>query len=73
MSNDPITDEIRAIRRKLAAQCDNDLAKIMADVRQREAADGRKYVTLPPRRPQATLAESDPDSVELGSELQSSN
>jgi hypothetical protein len=50
MPSDPITDEIRAIRRRLAAECGNDLAKIFADARQREASDGRKYVTLPPRR-----------------------
>jgi len=50
MTVDPITEEIREIRRRLAAQCGNDLARIFADLRQREATDGRKYVTLPPRR-----------------------
>lgn len=49
MSNDSITDEIRAIRRKLAAEFDNDVSRILADVREREASDGRAYVTLPKR------------------------
>jgi hypothetical protein len=47
--SDSITDEIRATRRKLAAQFGNDLSLILADIRQREASDGRHYVTLPPR------------------------
>jgi hypothetical protein len=49
MVNDPITEEIRNIRRELAAQFDNDVSRILADVRQREASDGRTYVTLPKR------------------------
>ncbi|MFN0021947.1 MAG: hypothetical protein ACKVP0_27175 [Pirellulaceae bacterium] len=47
MTNDSITDEVRAIRRELAAQFDNDASKILADARQREATDGHTYVTLP--------------------------
>jgi hypothetical protein len=47
---DPIVEEIRAIRRALAAKFDNDLSAIMADIRRREAADGRTYVSLPRRR-----------------------
>ena len=50
MPTDPITDEIRAIRKQLAAQCGNDLAKIFADLREREATDGRTYVQLATRR-----------------------
>jgi hypothetical protein len=46
--NDPITDEIRAIRRQVAARCGNDLTRIFAELRQK--ADGGHYVTLPPRR-----------------------
>jgi hypothetical protein len=49
MLDDPITEEIRSIRRKLAAQLDNDIFRILADVRQREVSDGRTYVTLPKR------------------------
>ena len=50
MTSDSITDEIRAIRRELAAQFGNDVSKILADARQREASDGHTYVTLPKRR-----------------------
>jgi len=53
MLNDPITEEIRSIRRKLAAQFDNDVSRILADVREHEASDGRSYVTLP-KRPACT-------------------
>ncbi len=55
MTSDSITDEIRAIRRELAAQFGNDVSKILADVRQNQAADGRAYVTLPKRRPTAAM------------------
>jgi len=57
MTNDSITDEIRSIRHALAAQCGNDVLTILADVRRREASDGRRYVTLPKRRVQEVLAE----------------
>jgi hypothetical protein len=50
VTSDPLTDEVRAIRKKLAAECGNDLARIFAAARQREPTDGRVYVTLAPRR-----------------------
>ena len=49
MHDDPITNEIRTIRHALAAQFDNDVSRILEDVRKREAADGRVYVRLPKR------------------------
>jgi hypothetical protein len=45
------TEEIRAIRRELAAQFDNDLDRIFADVRQQQQESGREYITLPKREP----------------------
>jgi len=57
MLDDSITEEIRGIRRKLAAQFDNDVSRIFADVRQREASDGRAYVTLPKRPARPETAE----------------
>ena len=50
------TEEIRAIRHKLAAQFDNDLDRIVADLRRQQAESGREYITLPkrPPRPQPT-------------------
>jgi hypothetical protein len=54
MSFDTINDEIRAARRKLSLQFDNNLSAIIEDLRARQKTDGRTYVTRPPRqiRPQ---------------------
>jgi len=49
MRDDCITEEIRGIRRELAARFDNDVVRIFADARQRERSDGCVYVTLPKR------------------------
>ncbi len=57
MPSDPITEEIRNIRHDLAAQFGNDISQIFADVRQREALDGRTYVTLPRRQARTQMAE----------------
>jgi hypothetical protein len=65
MSSDPITDEIRAIRRQLAAQCGNDIRRIFEDARQREKTDGNTYVSLPPRRIPTTPPTPLPNSVEI--------
>jgi len=50
MVSDSITDEIRGILRDLAAQFGNDLDLILADIRKRESLDGRRYVSLSPRK-----------------------
>lgn len=47
----PIVDEIRAVRDAIAKACDYDVARIAAAVRAREAASGRTFVRLPPRKP----------------------
>ena len=49
MFSDSINDEIRGIRRDLAAQFGDDLDLILADIRRREASDSRTYVSLSPR------------------------
>ena len=43
------TDEIRAIKRKLAAECDYDIHRIAEQARRHQRESGRKSVTLPPR------------------------
>jgi hypothetical protein len=43
------TEEIRRIRHELAAQFDNDLDRIVADLRRKELESGREFVVLPPR------------------------
>ena len=46
-----ISEEIRDIRRSLAAQFDNDVDRIGGDLRRRQAASGRRVVQLPKRLP----------------------
>ena len=45
-------DEIRAIRRELAARFDNDVHRIAEDTRRRQRESGRTYISLPKRLPQ---------------------
>jgi len=54
MVHNPITEEIRGIRHRLAAQFDNDVYRIGAELRRRQAASGRLVVRLPSRPPVAT-------------------
>lgn len=51
MIHDSITEDIRAIRRKLAAEFGNDVSRILADVRKKQSESGRVYVKLPKRQP----------------------
>lgn len=64
MVSDSITDEIRGIRRNLAARFGNDLDLILADIRRREAEDGRVYVSLSPR-----VASESPEEPDDAGEL----
>lgn len=58
MSQDPIIDEVRAIRDAIAREHDYDLDAIFRMLRTREITSGRSHVTLPPRRlPVATATE----------------
>jgi hypothetical protein len=50
------TDEIRAIRRELAARFENDLSRIVADLQRQQRESGREYLTLPKRPPRPQLA-----------------
>lgn len=50
------TEEIRQIKRQLAAQFDNDLHRIAEDIRRRQPASGHKVVTRPPRLPEPEKA-----------------
>lgn len=54
MSDNPIVEEIRAIKHKLAAECDNDIKKIMERTRKSQENDGRTYITEPLRRMKQT-------------------
>jgi hypothetical protein len=45
------TEDIRAARHRLAVQFDNDLDRIVADLRRQQMESGREYVRLPSRPP----------------------
>ena len=49
MIPDP-NDEILATKRRLAANFDNDVHRIAADVRKRQRDNGHVIISLPPRR-----------------------
>ena len=49
MSDDPIVDEVRAIRDAIADENHYDLDAIFEMLRKREAASPVLHVTLPPR------------------------
>ena len=53
MVRDSITDEIRATRRSLAEEFNNDLGLIVADLQRQQRESGRKYLTLSKREAQA--------------------
>jgi hypothetical protein len=66
MSIDAINDEIRATRRRLAAQFDNNLSEIIEDLRGRQQTDGRTYITREPRLTERTTDEqTDPPTRDL--------
>ena len=52
MIPDP-TDEIRAIKRKLAAECGNDIRRIVEAARRRQRQSGRVSVEVPSSQPDA--------------------
>ncbi len=51
MVPNPITEEIREIRHRLAAQFDNDVFRIGAETRRRQTASGRRVIRMPSRTP----------------------
>jgi hypothetical protein len=57
MVHNPITEEIREIRHRLAAQFDNDVYRIGAELRRRQATSGRQVVRLPSRQPVANTTD----------------
>ena len=51
MIPNPITEEIREIRHRLAAQFENDVFRIGAETRRHQATSGRRVIRLPSRTP----------------------
>lgn len=67
------TEEITTIRRELAAKFNNDVARIGADLRERQSRSSRTYVSFPKREPIIALVASEgasqiPRSARLPSE-----
>ena len=54
MPDDPIVEEVRAIRDAYARRFNYDLDAIFEDVRRRERESGVKTITLPPRPAEPT-------------------
>jgi hypothetical protein len=52
MWNDPIVEETRRLRDELASRFDYDLEALSRYLRERDAADPRPVVDLPPRAPE---------------------
>lgn len=46
------TDDVRAIRRELAARFGNDIHRIVEETQRRERESGQTFISLPPRAPQ---------------------
>jgi hypothetical protein len=53
MIRNPVIEDIREIRHRLAAQFDNDVYRIGAEIRRGQAASGRRVVRRPRRQPVA--------------------
>jgi hypothetical protein len=62
MVHNPITEEIREIRHRLAAMFDNDVSRIGEETRRRQALSGRRVVRLP-SRPAPQSASGSPQVV----------
>ncbi len=50
MWNDPVVEDVRAIRDEYARSFDYDLGKICEDLRRQQAEAAREVVTLPPKK-----------------------
>ena len=54
-NDNPIINEIREIRHRLALQFDNDVYRIGAEIRRGQSASGRRVVRRPRRKPVASI------------------
>ena len=70
MTHDPIVEEVRAIRERLAAKFDFDLGRIIADARSRQASSGARVVSFQTRRSSAEQG-PEPDREQAGELSQS--
>lgn len=61
MNENPIIEEIREIRHRLAAQFENDVYRIGAEIRRGQSESGRRVVRRPPRQPLSLTTKSGKD------------
>jgi len=54
MPDDPIVEEVRAIREKRAARFNFDVGAIVEDAMKRQGKDGREVVSRPRKNPVAS-------------------
>ncbi len=60
MVHNPITEEIRETRHRLAVLYDNDVTRIGNETRRRQAVSGRRIVRLPRRVPENHIPTNNP-------------
>ncbi len=60
MIPDP-NDEILATKRRLSAKFDNDIHRIVEDLRRRQSEGGYEVISLPPRRCEVTTNQTNKD------------
>ena len=53
MKNDPIVEEVRKTREKLAARFNHNLDDIFKAAREKQKASGHEVVSFKPRKPKA--------------------
>ena len=70
IEEDPIIDEVRRIKREIAAEFNYDVHALGEHLRQLQRESGRTYVTLPPRRVEqdSTKPSVSPSDAETPSE-----
>ena len=56
MWKDPIVEEVRRVRDKLAARFDYNIEAIIENARKEQKESGRKTVSFPPRKPEASCS-----------------
>lgn len=57
MWEDPIVKEVRRVREEHSARFGHDLERIYRELKEREKASGRRYVSFPPRPAEPAVAE----------------
>ena len=59
MLEDPIIEELHRVREEIAAEFNYDLSAIVANLQQRQQAENRQVISLPPKRvvPDASIHE----------------